>query len=125
MSNIKSTNNKITYRQVGDYLIPNLELPAEEKEVNIGLWGMRRKNYLMQNNRVLFNIMLTDGTLWKHLVETDKQAEELFSRMVNEMVQAEGVTEVLKSTDQMAWVGLMNGIRQSAMEIINTEIIFA
>lgn len=114
-----------TYRQVGDYLIPNLELPAEEKEVHIGIWGMRRKNYLMQNDRVLFNIMLTNGNLWTHLIETDKQAEEMFSRMVNEMAHAEGVNEELKAEDQFAWVKLMNNIRNRAKGIVNSEIIYA
>lgn len=115
----------ITYRQVGDHLIPNIEIPEEVKEVQTGIWGMRRKNYLLNNHRVLFNIMLANGTIWNHLAEVDKEAEELFCRLINEIAHAEGVTEEFKEQDQMAWIGAMNSIRHRAMEIVNTEIIFA
>lgn len=114
-------NSTITYCQVGDYLIPNLKLP--EEEIYIGVWGMRRKNYLLQKNRILFNIMLADGSLWKHLAEVDSEAEEMFSWLVSEMAESEEVTEALKETDQIVWVGAMNNIHQKATEIINQELI--
>lgn len=113
-----------TYRQVGDYLIPNINLPEEEKEVHVGIWGMRRKNFLLQNNHVLFSIMFADGTLWKHLAEVDNEAEEMLSRLVTELAKAEGVTEELKENDQMTWVGRMNSIRERATEVIVKEIVF-
>ncbi len=92
-----NTEIKITYRQVGDYRIPNITLPPEETKVELGMWGMKHKDYLMKNKRVLFNIMLTKGTLFQYLAEIDKQAEEMFFRLVDDMAKAEGVTEQLKS----------------------------
>ncbi len=116
--------NQITYRKVGDYMIPNIILPPEEINVEIGLWGMRHKDYLMKNKRVLFNIMLSKGTLYQHLAEVDKQAEELFFRLIDDMAKAEGITEQLKSENQMEWVGRMNNIKSRAREIVNTEMIY-
>ncbi len=86
---------------------------------------MRHKRYLMENKRVTFNIMQMNGTLWKHLSELDKQAEDMFLRLVNDMAKAEGVTELLKAEDQMLWVQKMNNIRNRATEIVNTELIYA
>ena len=114
-----------TYTQVGDYLIPDLTLPPEEQNIHIGVWGMRHKRYLMENQRVTFNIMQMNGTLWKHLADVDKQAEYMFLRLVNDMAKAEGVTEQLKAEDQMLWVQKMNNIRNRATEIVNTELIYA
>ena len=114
-----------TYTKVGDYLIPDLTLPPEEQNIHIGVWGMRHKRYLMENQRVTFNIMQMSGTLWKHLADNDKQAEEMFLRLVNDMAKAEGVTELLKAEDQMLWVQKMNNIRNRATEIVNTELIYA
>ncbi len=123
MSN-QVNERKITYRQVGDYLIPNLTLPPKEEKVELGLWGMKHKDYLMKNKRVLFNIMLTKGTLYQYFAEVDKQAEELFSRLVDDMAKSEGITEQLKAENQMGWVGRMNDIKSRAREIINTELIY-
>ena len=114
-----------TYAQVGDYLIPDLTLPPEEQNIHIGVWGMRHKRYLMENQRVTFNIMQMNGTLWEHLADIDKQAEYMFLRLVNDMAKAEGVTELLKAEDQMLWVQKMNNIRNRATEIVNTELIYA
>ena len=114
-----------TYTKVGDYLIPDLTLPPEEQNIHIGVWGMRHKRYLMENQRVTFNIMQVNGTLWKHLADIDKQAEDMFLRLVNDMAKAECVTEQLKAEDQMLWVQKMNNIRNRATEIVNTELIYA
>ncbi len=117
-------SNEITYRKVGDYMIPNITLPPEETKVELGMWGMRHKDYLMKNKRVLFNIMLTKGTLFQYLAEVDKQAEELFFRLIDDMANAEGITEQLKSENQMEWVGRMNNIKARAREIVNHQLIY-
>ena len=114
-----------TYTKVGDYLIPDLTLPPEEQDIHIGGWGIRHKRYLMENQRVTFNIMQMNGTLWEHLADVDKQAEDMFLRLVNDMAKAEGVTELLKAENQMLWVQKMNNIRNRATEIVNTELIYA
>ena len=114
-----------TYTQVGDYLIPDLTLPPEEQNVHIGVYGMRHKHYLMEDKRVTFNIMQMNGTLWEHLADIDKQAEDMFLRLVNDMAKSEGVTEKLKAENQMLWVQKMNNIRDRATEIVNTELIYA
>lgn len=111
------------YTQVGDYLLPDLTLPEKEQKP-IGIWGQRHARYLKQHHKVLYMNLLTSGKLNNYLADIDEQAEELFSRLMNEMAKRQGVTEQLKVSDQMAWVGKMNAIRNSAMEIINDEIIF-
>ena len=114
-----------TYTQIGDYLIPDLTLPPEELNIHIGVWGMRHKRYLMEKQRVTFNIMQMNGTLWEHLADIDKQAEDMFFRLVNDMAKAEGIAEQLKDENQMLWVQKMNNIRNRATEIVNTELIYA
>ena len=114
-----------TYTKVGDYLIPDLTIPPEEQNIHIGVWGMRHKRYLMENQRVTFNIMQMNGTLWKHLDDIDKQAEEMFLRLVNDMAKSEGVTEKFKTENQMLWVQKMNNIRNRATKIVNVELIYA
>ena len=111
-----------TYRMVGDYKIPNITLPAEAMK-SLGAWGLKRKDYFMQHKQVQFNIMLMNGTLWTHLVEVDKQASDMFSRLVEQMKVNEGITEQLKEDSQMEWVASMNNIE--AREIVNHELIFA
>ena len=112
-----------TYTKIGDYLIPDL-LPPEEQNIHIGVFGMRHKRYLMENQRVTFNIMQMNGTLWECLADIDKQAEEMFLRLVNDMAKTEGITEQLKAKNQMLWVQKMNNIRNRATEIINAELIY-
>ena len=112
-----------TYHQVGDYLLPNITIPEEETEP-IGIWGQRHLRYLKQHRKVLYTNLLTSGKLNSHLADIDKQAENMFSRLVKEMAKKQGITEQLKATDQMAWVGRMNNIRNAATEIVNTELIF-
>ena len=112
-----------TYTQVGDYLLPDLELPEEESQ-SIGVWGQRHRSYLKEHRRATYTTLLTSGKLNDYLADIDRQAEELFSRLVKQMAEAEGVTEALKAADPMAWVGRMNNIRNRAMEIVNTELIY-
>lgn len=112
-----------TYTQVGDYLLPNLTLPEEEQKP-IGIWGQRHARYLKQNHKVLYMNLLTSGKLNNYLSNIDKQAEDMFIRLIKEMAEKQGVTERLKTADQMAWTRKMNAIRNSAMEIINHDIIF-
>ena len=112
-----------TYRQVGDYLLPNITLP-EEETVHIGIWGQRHKRYLKQNHRVLYMNLLTSGKLNSYLADIDKQAEDMLFRLVKQMAKREGVTEALKVEIQMEWVGQMNNIRNRATELVNAELIY-
>ena len=113
-----------TYTQVGDYLLPDLKLPEEEKEANIGVWGMRHKRYLRKNHRVLYANLMTSGKLVAYLDEIEQQATAIFLRLVKELAEKENVTEELKATDQMLWVREMNNIRNRATEIVNSELIY-
>ncbi len=112
-----------SYRVVGDYRIPNITLPAEANKP-LGMWGLKRKDYLMQHKRVQFNIMLMNGTLWTHLTEVDEQAADMFSRLVEQMKVNEGITEKLKEDNPMEWVAQMNNIKVRATETINSEFIY-
>ena len=112
-----------TYRTVSDYRIPNITLPAEAR-TPLGIWGHKRKDYLMKHKRVQFNIMLMNGTLWTHLAEIDEQASAMFSRLVEQMKVNEDITEKLKADDQMEWVARMNSIEARVREIVNHELIF-
>ena len=112
-----------TYTQVGDYLLPDLKLPEEEQRP-IGVWGQRHWRYLKGHHRATYTTLLTSGKLNGHLADIDRQAEELFSRLVKQMAEAEGVTEQLKADNQMEWVGRVNNIRNRAMEIVNSELIY-
>ena len=113
-----------TYREENGYLIPDLGLPDEEQHM-IGIWGQRHRRYLRENRKVLYADLLTSGKLNSYLADIDRQAEEMFSRLVKQMADAEGITEKLKADDMMSWVGRMNGIRSRAAEIVNAELIFA
>ncbi len=113
----------ITYRTVGDYQIPNITLSPEDSKP-VGRWGCAHRDYLQHNKSVQFNIMLMTGTLFSHLAEIDSQAEKMFSRLVEEMANAEGITEQLKEQNQLEWVQRMNNIRHRATEIVNTELIY-
>ena len=109
------------YTMQGDYRLPNLTLPTEE-ERPIGVWGQRRLRYLKQHRKVLYYNLLTSGKLHSHLADTEEQAQQLFLRLVKEYAEKEGVTEQLKTTDQMAWVRRMNNTRSRATEIVVKEI---
>mgnify|MGYP003294405630 CR=1 FL=1 len=118
-----SNKNTIQYRQVGDYLIPNLTLPSESKQ-HIGKWGQLHRDYLRQHKKVQFNIMLTQGTLWSYLADIDRQAHEMFDTLVEQMKEKEDVTERLKAENQMEWVQRVNNIQARAKEIVNSELIY-
>lgn len=114
----------IGYTLQGDYYIPDLTLPPEADCRPIGVWGMRHKCYLMERMKTIFTIISMNNTLRMHLADINEQAEKMFTRIVNEMAKAEGITEQLKVADQMAWVGAMNSIRSRAKEIVNLELIY-
>ena len=111
-----------TYTQQGDYLLPNLALPAEKETGNIGVWALRHKRYIKQHHKVLYYNLLTSGKLDSYLADIEEQAQQLFLRLVKELAEKEGVTEQLKSADQMAWVRRMNNTRSRATEIVVKEI---
>ena len=113
-----------TYTQVGDYLLPDLSLPAEKEPGNIGVWALRHKRYLKQHHKVLYYSLLTSGKLHSHLADIEEQAQQLFLRLVKELAEKEGVTEQLKAVDNMVWVRRMNNIRNRAAEMVNNEVIY-
>ena len=113
--------NEITYHREGDYLLPDL-IPPEAPR--IGVWGMRRREFLRKHHSGIYTGLLLSGKLNAHLEEMDRLAEEMLFQIVDQMARTEGVTEQLKVTNQMAWVGRMNGIREKAEETIFTEIIY-
>ncbi len=115
-------NNGLWYELQGDYYLPCLKLP-EEEQVHIGIWGQQHLNHLRKNKRVLLSGLQLSGKLNSYLADIDKQAEEMFYRIVKQMAKREGVTEQLKAENQMVWVCRMNSIRNRATEIVNTELI--
>lgn len=116
--------NGLWYERQGDYYIPCLTLPAEEEQP-IGLWGQRHLRYIREHRKACYTSLLLSGKLNSYLADIDQQAEAMLSRLVEQMAQRQGVTEQLKASDQMAWVGRMNNIRTSATEIVDKEIIYA
>lgn len=115
----------ISYTLHGDYYLPNLALPDEEKGVEIGVWGQRHLRHIKQNSKVLYLNLLTIGKLNGYLADIDKQAEKMFFQLVKQMAEREGVTEKLKEDNQMEWVAQMNNIRQRVTEFINKEIVYS
>lgn len=113
-----------TYTQVGDYYLPDLKLPEEERQANIGVWGMRHKRFLRENHRVLYANLMTSGKLVTYLDDIEQQATDMFLRLVKELAEKENVNEELKATNQMLWVQKMNNIRNRATEIVNAELIY-
>ena len=111
-----------TYIRVGDYFLPDLKLPETETQ-SIGIWGQRHKRYLKEHKRLFYSNLLTSGKLNSYLADIDRQAEEMFSRLVKQMAECEGVTEQLKAENQLEWVGKMNNIRSRVVEIIDVELI--
>ena len=112
----------ISYTLQGDYYLPDLALPDEEEQP-IGLWGQRHLRYIKQHHKVRYTNLLTSGKLNGYLANIDKQAEDMFFRLVKQMAEREGVTEQLKADDQMEWVARMNNIRSRATETVNHDII--
>ena len=117
-------NNGLWYELQGDYYLPCLKLP-EEEQAYIGIWGQRHLRYLKKHHRVLYDNLLTSGKLNGYLVDIDRQAEELFLRLVKQMAEREGVTEQLKAASSMEWVRKLNSIRNRAVEITSSELIYA
>ena len=113
-----------TYRQVGDYKIPSITLPAKESRIRLGKWGMLHKDYMLHYKEVQFTIMLAQDTLWAYLAEVDQQATNMFSRLVEQMTANEGITEHLKEEKQMEWIVHMNSIEAQAREIVYQELIY-
>ena len=113
-----------TYRQVGDYFIPNITLP-DDGEYQIGKYGRMRRSYLKEYHKILYNNYVIEGTLFKHLSEIDQACNKRMEIIVFDMAKKEGGTDVLKAVDQMEWVRRMNSIRNRAEEIILTELVYA
>lgn len=114
-----------TYTQQGDCYLPNLVLPTEKETRPIGVWGQRHLRYLKECHRITYANLLTSGKLNSYLADINEQAEEMFSRLVKQMAEREGVTEQLKIADQMAWVKVMNNIRNRAEEIVYSNLIYS
>ena len=112
-----------TYRQAGDYYLPNLEID-NQIEVQIGVWGQRHRRYLKEHHRVRYYNLLTAGTLNSYLIEIELQAQALFNDIVMRLSEEENVTEKLKASDPLEWVRRSNNIRNRATEIVNAEVIF-
>ena len=121
---IYNEQNGLWYELQGDYYLPCLKLP-EEEAVHIGIWGQRHLRYLKQYRKVRYYNLLTSGKLNGYLANLDQQAEEMFSRLVKQLAEKEGVTEAIKAEKQMLWVQKMNSIRNAAKEIISNDLIYA
>ena len=117
-------NNGLWYELQGDYYLPCLKLP-EEEQAYIGIWGQRHLRYLKEHRRVRYANLLTSGKLNGYLVDIDRQAEEMFEQLGKQMAEREGVTEQLKAANSMEWVRKLNSIRNRAVEITNSELIYA
>lgn len=113
-----------TYTQIGDVLIPDLVMDPQP-EGEIGVWGWRRKRYLKEHRKGVYNAMLLNGTLIQHLIDTNEAAMDMLDTLVKQMAKAEGMTEELKRQDQMEWVRKMNSIRNRAEEIVRNDLIYS
>ena len=114
----------ISYTLQGDYYIPDITLPPETDNRPIGIWGMRHRDYLKNHRKAIYSIMLMDNTLHSYLADINEQADDMFNQIVKDMAKSEGITEQLKAENQMEWVGRMNNIRNRAMEIVNSDLIY-
>ena len=119
---IYDESNGLWYELQGDYYLPCLTVPESK---SVGIFGKRYRKYLKDHRNLIYTAMLLTGTLEDHVAEIDRQAEEMFDRLIEQMAEREGITEQLKARDQMAWVGAMNAIKQSAEEIVCHDLIFA
>ena len=120
---IYNEQNGLWYELQGDYYLPCLKLP-EDETAHIGIWGQRHRRYLKNNHKALYTSLLTSGKLNGYLADIDRQAEEMFSRLVKQLSEKEVVTEALKAENQMLWVQKMNNLRNAAMEIVFNELIY-
>ena len=120
---IYNEKNGLWYELHGDYYLPCLKLPKEESR-HIGIWGQRHFRYLKQHRKVLYSELLISGKLNSYIADINEHAKEMFSRLVKQLSEKEGVTEALKAENQMLWVQRMNNIRSAAMEIVSSELIY-
>ena len=120
---IFNEDNGLWYELAGDYYLPCLTVPAEEKQ-SVGVWGQRHKRYLKEYRPALYNALLLSGKLNAYLAGIDQQAQELMDTIIQQMAEAQEITETMKATDQMAWIGKMNNIRVSAMEAVDKELTY-
>jgi len=118
----KKNINRMEYVLVGDYYIPDLKLPNEERP--IGKYGRMHREYLKEHNPMMFNDLVLEGQFWTYLADLNEQAQERLSLIVEQMKVSEGVTENLKASDQMAWIRAMNSIHNRAEEIVLKEIVY-
>ena len=118
----KMKNNSIEYVLAGDYYIPNLKLPNEER--TIGKYGRMHRDYLKEHHPVRFNHLVLEGQLWTYLADLNEQAQSRLQLIIRQMQEAESVTDELKENDQMAWIKAMNSIHNRAKEIILRELIY-
>ena len=115
--------NGLWYKLVGDYYLPCLKLPDEEQRP-VGIWGQRRRQYLREHRKALYNALLLSGKLDSHLADINQQAKDMFSQLVVKMADQEGITEQLKVENQMEWAKRMNSIRNQVEEIIQNELLY-
>lgn len=120
---IYNEKNGLWYELQGDYYLPCLKLP-EERTAYIGVWGQRHRRYLKSHRRALYTSLLASGKLNGYLADIDRQAEEMFPRLVKQMAESENINEELKATDTTAWIGKMNNVRNRAAEVVSEEIIY-
>ena len=117
-------NNGLWYAKQGDYYLPELALPPEE-EKPIGIWGQRHLRYLKEHKQLIYINLLTSGRLNEYLTSVDKQAEDMFFRLVKEYADRQGVTEQLKAENQLLWIQKMNNIWGCVREVVECEIIYS
>ena len=120
---IYDEKNGLWYELQGDYYLPCLKLPKEESR-HIGVWGQRHLRYLKQHRKGLYSELLISGKLNDYLADLNEQAEKMFSRLVKQLAEKEGVTEAIKAENQLLWVQRMNSIRNDAMEIVSSDLIY-
>ena len=113
----------ISYTLHGEFYLPDLELPAQEEEHPIGIWGQRHLRYIREHRKALYTGLFLDRKLNGYLADLNEQAEDMFFRLVNELAEKEGITETLKAENQMLWVRRMNAVRETAAEIVNNDLI--
>lgn len=121
---IYNEQNGLWYELRGVYYIPCLKLPAEKEERSIGVWGQRHLRYIREHKKALYTSLLTSGKLQSYLADVEKQAQELFDRLMKQRAEREGITETLKADNQMEWVRRMNALRSAVIETVNAEVIF-
>ena len=121
---IYDENNGLWYELQGDYYIPCLTIP-EEEQLSIGVWGQRHLRYIRKYHKGLYNSLLLSGKLNGYLADLNEQAEDMFFRLVEQLAEKDAITEALKAENQMLWVQRMNAVRETAMEIVNHELIYA